>query len=162
MELFLNEKRYRVIDTKEKVTIADSFVVRQNKIGSGNGEAKLYVGNDNVETRDFFGSYGFGIHCFMMKSDLEKYLEDTKEEYLNPEQPYLKKDELPILFQERKRLIKNLPFKIDFEVSEQTQIIGPRIYVNSNDKAYKLIRELSYTAPNDWTKVKHILVDISF
>jgi hypothetical protein len=55
MLIKLQEKKYQVLDTKEKITIADSFVIRQNKIGSGNGEAKLYVGNDNEDTRNFFG-----------------------------------------------------------------------------------------------------------
>ncbi|CAC9643978.1 hypothetical protein [bacterium endosymbiont of Bathymodiolus sp. 5 South] len=38
---------YQIEDAKEKITIADSFVVRANKIGLGNGEAKLYVGQGN-------------------------------------------------------------------------------------------------------------------
>lgn len=143
MEIILANQHFNVIDTKEKITIADSFVVRQNKIGGGNGEAKLYIGQDNDETRNFFGNTGFAIPCFLMKSDLQKYLEETKAEYLKPEQPYLNKDVLPNLWNERKRKIDALPEKIDFEVIEQTQISGPRVYVNSNDLAYRLIRELS-------------------
>lgn len=134
---------FKVLDTKEKITIADSFVVRQNKIGGGNGEAKLYIGQDNQETRNFFGIYGFGIKCFLLKKDLLKYLEETKEEYLNPEQPYVNIDALPSLWNERLRKINELPDRIEFEVTEQTQIDGPRIYIKSNDQAYKLIRELS-------------------
>jgi len=123
--------------------IADSFLVRQNKIGGGNGEAKLYVGNDNQEIRSFFGSEGFAISCFLLKRDLLKYLEETKAEYINPEQPYVNKELLPNLWNERKAKIEQLPEKIEFEVIEQTQIVGPRIYVKSSDTAYKLIRELS-------------------
>jgi putative restriction endonuclease len=41
MNIILDNHDYKVVDTKEKITIADSFVVRQNKIGGGNGEAKL-------------------------------------------------------------------------------------------------------------------------
>jgi len=78
-----------------------------------------------------------------MKSDLQKYLEETKVEYLNPEQPYINKDILPFLWNERKKKIDALPEKIDFEVIEQTQIAGPRVYVKSTDQAYKMIRELS-------------------
>lgn len=72
-----------------------------------------------------------------------KYLEDTKTEYLKPEQPYINKDILPQLWNERKAKIDALPEKVEFEVFEQTQIAGPRVYVNSNDPAYKIIRELS-------------------
>lgn len=143
MEIKLDNKDYKVLDTKEKITIADSFVVRQNKIGGGNGEAKLYIGQDVQETRNFFGNNGFKIPCFLMKQDLIKYLDETKAEYLKPEQPYINKDELPNLWNERKKKIDALPEKIEFEVVEQTQISGPRVYVNSSDQAYKIIRELS-------------------
>lgn len=143
MKIKLLDEPFQVLDTKEKITIADSFVVRQNKIGGGNGEAKLYIGQENQETREFFGNYGFGIKCFLLKKDLLKYLDETKEEYLNPEQPYINKEDLPNLWNERLRKIYELPDRIEFEVTEQTQIDGPRIYIKSNDKAYKLIRELS-------------------
>ncbi|MCB4809631.1 HNH endonuclease [Tamlana sp. 62-3] len=143
MKIQLLNEPFKVLDTKEKITIADSFVVRQNKIGGGNGEAKLYIGQENQETRDFFGIYGFGIKCFLLKKDLLKYLEETKQEYLNPEQPYLNREILPNLWNERLKKVSELPERIEFEVTEQTQIDGPRIYIKSNDKAYKLIRELS-------------------
>jgi putative restriction endonuclease len=143
MNIILDNHSYKVADTKEKITIADSFVVRQNKIGGGNGEAKLYIGQEGDETRNFFGKNGFAIPCFLVKSDLLKYLEETKAEYLKPEQPYINKDILPNLWNERKAKIEALPEKIEFIVEEQTQIAGPRIYVNSKDIAYKIIRELS-------------------
>ncbi len=143
MDIKINNANYKVVDAKEKITIADSFVVRQNKIGGGNGEAKLYVGNDNAEVRNFFGNSGFAIPCFLLKQDLIKYLDETKAEYLKPEQPYINKDLLPALWTARKQKIEQLPEIIEFEVVEQTQIAGPRVYVNSDDQAYKIIRELS-------------------
>jgi putative restriction endonuclease len=143
MNIILDNHDFRVVDTKEKITIADSFVVRQNKIGVGNGEAKLYIGQDVQDTRTFFGEKGFSIPCFLIKADLKKYLEETKVEYLKPEQPYINKDILPNLWNDRKIILDSLPEKINFEVIEQTQIAGPRVYVSSNDNAYKLIRELS-------------------
>ncbi len=89
MEINILNKIYQVEDAKEKITIADSFVVRKNKIGSGNGEAKLYVGQENDETRIFFGGTDFTVRCFLLKKDLIRYLEETKIEYLNPEQSYM-------------------------------------------------------------------------
>jgi putative restriction endonuclease len=143
MELQLLSENFEVQDAKEKITIADSFVVRQNKIGHGHGEAKLYIGNEGEELRGFFGDDGFVIKCFLLKQDLIKYLEETKVEYLNPEQLYVNRDLLPDLWQERKDKIDSLPDKIEFEINELTQITKPRIYVKSDSIAYKLIRELS-------------------
>ena len=143
MKIKILDIEFNVLDTKEKITIADSFVVRKNKIGGGNGEAKLYVGHESQEIRDFFGTTGFSIPCFLLKKDLLKYLNETKAEYLAPEQPYVNKDVLPSLWNERKIKIDALPDKIDFEVIEQTQITGSRVYVKSNNMAYTLIRELS-------------------
>lgn len=143
MKVKLGNIDFKVLNTKEKITIADSFVVAKNKIGGGHGEAKLYVGNDNTDVRNFFGNEGFKIPCFLLKRDLLQYLEETKIEYLKPEQPYIHKDILPTLWENRKRKVEEQPEIINFFVSEQTQLEGPRIYVNSNDKAYQLIRELS-------------------
>ncbi len=134
---------YTILDTKEKITIADSFVVRSNKIGSGNGEAKFYIGNDNEENRDFFGQHGFANRCFLLKKDLLQYLHDCETEYKQPEQLYRDRNAMPELYEERLVLISNLPDVIWFTVSEQTQIAGPRLYVNSKDGGYNLIRELS-------------------
>ena len=136
-------KYYEVIDTKEKITIADSFVVRQNKIGFGNGEAKLYVGQEGDLLREFFGDRGFSHQCFLLKKDLLQYLEETKVEYLHPEQHYINKEILPKLWDERKKAIEQLPDCIDFEIEEQTQIQGSRIYIKSKDDGYKILRELS-------------------
>lgn len=143
MKINVLDTTYEVLETKEKVTIADSFVVRQNKIGTGNGEAKLYVGQDKKEIREFFGNRGFMIQCFLLKKDLLKYLEETKVEYFHPEQPYINKEDLPYLWKQRHEMILALPDVIEFEVQEQTQLDGSRIYVKSNNKAYRLIRELS-------------------
>ena len=60
---------YEILDTKEKMTVADSFVKRQNKIMTGNGEAKFYLGNDNKEVREFFGKKGFQLNCFLLNAD---------------------------------------------------------------------------------------------
>ena len=83
------------------------------------------------------------LKCFLVKNDLLKYLDETEAEYQKPEQPYINKTILPQLWNERKNKIEKLPNKIEFKIIEQTQIDDPRIYIKSNDKAYKIIRELS-------------------
>lgn len=42
-KLKINNQQYKIIDTKEKMTVPDCFVLNSNKIGKGNGEAKFYV-----------------------------------------------------------------------------------------------------------------------
>jgi hypothetical protein len=74
----INDQTYTILDTKEKITVADSFVKRANKIMTGSGEAKLYLGNDNQEIRDFFGEKGFNIRCLLLKKDLQQYLKETE------------------------------------------------------------------------------------
>lgn len=139
----IHTTNYTILDTKEKMTIADSFVKRSNKIMTGNGEAKFYIGNDNPETRNFFGKKGFKIKCFLLRKDLIQYLKDTETEYKNPEQPYRNKKQMPAFWNERMEIVNGLSDILWFTLSEQTQIAGSRIYVKSDEEAYDLIRELS-------------------
>lgn len=141
----INNSQFEIVDTIEKMTIADSFVARSNKIGGGNGEAKFYVGNENAETRSFFGKNGFHLNCFLLKKDLKEFLINSEGEYKNPEQPYQRKENLPALWQERMNTIEQLDEVLHFTLVEQTQIAGPRIYVKApdNDPIYKLIREIA-------------------
>ncbi len=143
-QITIENQVFEVLDIKEKLTIADSFVVPSNKIGGGNGEAKLYVGQNNQELRSFFGNRPFKIKCFLLKKDLLKYLSDTKAEYIYPEQPYRSREKLPDLWYERDHMIRTYQRNvIEFEVFEQDQIAPPRIYVNSSDGNYQILRYLS-------------------
>jgi putative restriction endonuclease len=141
--LNINNVTYNIIDTKEKMTVPDCFVKRNNKIGGGNGEAKFYIGNNNNETRNFFGTIGFNIKCFLLKKDLKQYLEDSKSEYLNPDQEYRNKANMPKLWKERVIRLNELEEILWFNIIEQTQISGSRIYIKSKSVAYDLIREFS-------------------
>ena len=50
------------------ITVADSWVMPKNKLGDGNGEAKLYFGSrDKME--QFFGEIGFTATCFVLRQD---------------------------------------------------------------------------------------------
>ena len=141
--MIVNGKDFNKDDTHDKITMADSFVVPSNKLGKGNGEGKLYIGNEGQPIRNFYGSNGFDVQCFLLRKDLEEFLLGLKAEYNFPKLSYRKKDELPRLFQSRLKKISNLPEIIWFSIQEQNQIRGPRIYINSNDKNYKILRELS-------------------
>ena len=136
-------EHFRIVDTKDKMTVADSFVMPSNKLGRGNGEAKFYVGNDGADVRQFFGEHGFALDCFVLRDDLLQYLNDTEPEYRHPEQPYRKLEQLPQLWTERLEKVRQLPEVLYFTAREQAQIAGPRVYINSNSPYYSLIRELS-------------------
>jgi hypothetical protein len=137
----INGKVFEVIDAKEKMTVPDCWVLK-NKIGEGHGEAKFYMGNESNELFEFFDD--FSRNCFVLKEDLLEYLNEVKDEYKNPEQPYRNKKELPNLwnkyFQEINSFKDNL---IIFHIAHQTQITPPRVYINSSDSIYKLIRKIS-------------------
>lgn len=137
-------ENFKFVNTFETpITVADSWVVPKNKLGGGNGEAKLYVGSrDKMEA--FFGEIGFTATCFVLRQDLQAYMNAIKSEYLTPSQEYRGKDEMRSLWFERMEMINSLPDGIVvFTIREQSQIAGPRGYVNSSDKIYKLIREIS-------------------
>ena len=71
------------------------------------------------------------------------YMQTAQKEYEAPTQNYAGRSKMPTLWAERVQQISELPDVIEFTVDIQTQIEGPRGYINSKDKAYKLFRTLS-------------------
>lgn len=124
------------------MTVPDCLVVASNKIGHGHGEAKFYVASKD-EMYDFYGEEKFVANCFMLKKDLISYLIAIKNEYLQPSQEYQKKDMLPELWGERMNMVSKLQDIIYFKIKDQYQIQGPRGYVNSEDDAYQIIRQIA-------------------
>lgn len=124
------------------MTVPDSWVSRGNKIGRGNGEAKLYISSKD-EMYGFYGSEKFVAQCFMLKSDLVAYMLAIKNEYLEPSQEYAKKEQFPALWLKRMEMISSLDDIIFFTIADQNQIVGPRGYVNSDDKGYQIIRQIA-------------------
>ena len=134
---------YRVIDTfDEDITVPDCLVVNKNKLGSGHGEAKLYVASKDT-MRTFYGSEGFTANCFLLKEDLKQYMNAIKNEYYKPTYDYRGKDEMRQLWKDRMAEIDSLDDIIYFNVYDQHQIVGGRGYVNSDDYGYQLIREIA-------------------
>lgn len=124
------------------MTVPDCVVVRSNKIGTGNGEAKLYV-SSKESMYEFYGEEGFTVDCFLLKKDLISYMYAIKNEYLKPSQSYAKQEDMPKLWDERMSKIQGLEEIIFFKVTDQQQIQGTRGYVKSNDAAYQIIREVA-------------------
>lgn len=124
------------------MTVPDCMVVQKNKLGGGHGEAKLYIASKGT-MRDFYGGEGFVARCFLLKSDLIAYMMAIKNEYLEPSQNYAGKENFPQLWTERMRMIQGLDDAVYFDIADQTQIEGPRGYINSDDFGYKIIREIA-------------------
>ena len=136
-------KEFEFVDVfQNSIAVADSWVKNPNKTGNGNGEAKLYIANKD-KMHEFYGGSGFSVHCFITNQDLLKYMNATKPEYQRPSQNYRSKDIMHDLWKLRLNKINSLPEIIEFNIDDQKQINGVRGYVNSDDSAYQLIREIA-------------------
>lgn len=133
-------KVLNVFDTA--VTVPDCMVMGKNKLGTAHGEAKLYI-SSKKRMRKFFGSEGFNAKCFVLKKDLLGYMEAIKHEYFCPSLNYRGRDNMKKLWEERKRKVEHFEDVIEFNVQDQVQIRETRGYVNSTDRGYKLLREIS-------------------
>ena len=126
------------------LAVPDSFVVRDNKIEAGHGEAKFYVGSRNdPNLRRFFGDEGFSITALFIREDLIQFLEDTKIEYLRPTQSYNNSSRLSRLWAERMQLVTEHKSEyIAFKCNEQIAG-GVRCYIKGViNSSYELLREL--------------------
>jgi len=132
---------YSFQDVSRVLTVPDCNVLGPNKLGTGNGEAKFYFGSKTELNAFALGQQT--LECFFLKSDLMKYMQTARKEYENPTQNYAGKSKMPQLWADRVQLISGMPEIIEFTVDIQNQIEGPRGYINSEEKAYKLFRTLS-------------------
>jgi predicted restriction endonuclease len=134
---------YKILENFDtSITVPDCIVVNKNKLGTGNGEAKLYISSKET-MRSFYGKEGFNAKCFLLKEDLKQYMQATKSEYYKPTLQYRGSEEFRDLWRERMKMIDKLDDIIYFNVQDQTQIGGQRGYVKSYDDGYELIREIS-------------------
>lgn len=141
----INNQDYTILDTFDNIiTIPDCFILGANKIGTGHGEAKLYIGAKAV-MREFFGSEGFSVRCCVFKSDLQAYLRQVEDEYTHPSQEYSKKANFPAIWASHNQRVSSMDDVVFFSVSDQTQITGDRGYVNTSryDEGYRLIRTIA-------------------
>jgi hypothetical protein len=158
------EQDFEILGTLENLNIADSFVMPLNKIGGGNGEAKLYVGQDGEKLKDFFGERGFISNCFLLKEDLIQYLNEIRREHIAPTQEYREKDKFEKLWKDKFEKVLNSNEIIEFEIIDQNNLQGSRVYVNSDSEGYKLIREISLPIISHLqiTKVKSINSEVKY
>ena len=136
ISITLAGEKFEVLDSLNNITIPDCF--GKNKTGKGHGEAKLYVGNENNRFREFFDD--LNRECFFIKSDFDKYLLDAKSEFLTPQQNYQRPDKVKSNYEDVKnRLNSYKQGVLKFNV-ERVKVKGPRVYINSDNEYYDLVR----------------------
>lgn len=137
----IGNDKYFVEDTIENITLADSFV--KNKIGSGHGEGKLYVGQiEGLRSPILFFNNFQQTKCFLLKKDILMFLQDAEGEFLNPQQQYKNKDSMPSRYAELHNLISSINNEmLKFEIF-RADVQPPRIYINSNSPFYDLMRSI--------------------
>lgn len=106
---------FRYIDDWASIRLVDSFV-KDNKAGTGNGEASLYLGSKNdPDIFSFFGVEAFDVHCVLMRDDILEYLDSVKQEYINHRFSYRNEvsvDTWRVLYEEVKLLPEDLSFDL--------------------------------------------------
>lgn len=135
------------------ITMADSFVIRDNKTCSGHGEAKLYMGPKDHMRKFYSGDANksdFEAECIVLKKDLLQYMDTIHHEYHFPSIKYKgqgSRKNMSKLWRERKEELKGLPEVLKFKIKDQNQIIGNRGYVKTIKNpllgAYGIIRKIA-------------------
>jgi len=131
-------KVYFIEEDPLQLTLADSF--SKNKIGTGHGEAKLYIGNENDNLKRFFNSYS--PRCFFKKSDLERFLHNTECEFINPQQEYLQKAMLPMKYDYLRSRVSSFKEDIVYFYMYRANVTPPRVYLKSDSQIFELLREI--------------------
>lgn len=149
---------FRYIDDWASIRLVDSFV-KDNKAGTGNGEASLYLGSKfDPDIFTFFEEEAFDVHCTILKNDIQEYLESVKQEYLVHRYNYRNEVSLgtwSALYKE----VNDLPEELHFDLTrkrfndktgrvyaqELTYKRGNNLNVYSEEKAYtyNLIRRVA-------------------
>lgn len=131
-------EEYEVVDALNNITLADSFV--KNKLGNGHGEAKLYVGNENDRYKEFFDD--LSRESFFIKEDFDKYLLDARPEFFDPQQDYIKKNEMQNIYMDlNSKLGQYKKGILKFKIS-RVDVEPPRVYLNSTSEYYDLTRSM--------------------
>jgi hypothetical protein len=126
-----------------KSRIADSFV-KYNKMGRGNGEARLYVGGHSLrDWDDFFGNYK--LKCFFDKKSLLEYLLSVEFEYKNPSQAYINdiKKCWQKYFDELQSFNNLIYFSISRNNDNKDRNVTSRFYIKSKDEIWNYFRSIA-------------------
>ena len=122
----INGTKYRIVDTMVDISMPDSFV--KNKMGSGHGESKLYVGNNSFQLLDFFEGFQGQLRCFILKSDVMDYLEAAKKEFDYPLNKYREINNLGSNYAHCLNMLSRADDVIWFSL-ERRDVELPRMYI---------------------------------
>lgn len=144
--MIINNTEFDLIDTPDNcLTVTDCFVIPQNKIGSGSGEARFYISSSKKKMVDFFGGQEERIDCFILKKDLVTYMM-TIENFFKSNayvtRNNFSKKEIIKIWDDRIKKLQGLPdligFKVDCQLKQEKSNRG---YVKSSSKVYKNIND---------------------
>lgn len=132
MQITIAEVTYEIEDILSNITIADSAVNRRHKIGSGNGERKIYLYGNADERLNFFDSFRADIQGFVWRQNLLEYLEMAGNEYKNPKHEYKDKQNMAKEYDELIRKVRSkeddiLKFKV-----KKADVTHLGLYINQN------------------------------
>lgn len=135
--------RYTYIEDWAMIRLADSFV-KENKAGTGNGEACLYVGSIKTPgLLDFYGGEDFDAECIMLKEDLIEYMNSIKIEYLHHRFNY-RNVVNGETWQEKLEEIKALPEEFCFNLTRKRKSDRTgRVYAQDLSSSSKIIQSFA-------------------
>lgn len=126
---------FKYQDDWASIRLVDSFV-KENKAGTGNGEACLYLGSKyDPDIFDFFGEETFDAHCVILRNDILEYLEDVKWEYTSHRFAYRNKVDINS-WKEKVDEVRLLPEELHFNLTrKRIQDKAGRVY--AQELSYK-------------------------
>lgn len=164
-KIIIENKEYYIIDSIQNLRAEDSFIYRKNKLKmfKGNGESRKYIGSytgpNRLNLSDFFEYSNWGEtfidgkrtypiiqkdNCFFSKSNLLKYLYDSRIEYQKQEQVY--NFDISEFYNDnlnRVNAIENdKEFFSIYDVSDATDNKLNRAYIRSDDEIWDTWRKL--------------------
>jgi putative restriction endonuclease len=164
-KITIASREYFIVDSIQNLRAEDSFIHRRNKLEefSGAGEARKYVGSyiaqNGAVLSDFFDYTSWGAtkvngervyptiqdnSCFFSKSNLLKYLNDSRVEYGSQEQRY--NQNISPHYNSNLDKIINLSseeiFFSIYDVSDFVESKQSRGYVRSDDEIWSIWRKL--------------------
>lgn len=151
-------RNFKYQDDWASIRLVDSFV-KDNKAGTGNGEASLYLGSKfDPDIFEFFGDPNFNAHCTILRDDILEYMESVKWEYVSHRYSY--RNEVNIrIWQAKVDEILLLPGELQFDLTRKRQddrhgrvyaqeltykkSSGNNYHINPKAFTYNLIRRIA-------------------